>query len=290
MQVTKPCPPPSRDQRDHRDCRDHPQRESKWLRRSHAPRNRLGGRHLQGGKHKGNRYWLSLVGLAVLAGVSLGTTHAAPGDNNARPATPPRETASLITYHSSTTLRQRAISRDAERERLGALNRRSLTAATTRLAAARARNLKALRDQAAARSEELRQRTRWTLPVGSYRLTGRFGESSSLWSSTHTGLDFAAPDGTAIRSVAAGIVQEAGWAGPYGNRTIVQLSDGTEIWYCHQSRLDVTTGQRVTSGQRIGTVGSTGNVTGAHLHLEVRPGGADPIDPYTALTSRGLNP
>ena len=283
MHVTNPGPPVPDDV-------NHLQRRGIRLRHERCPRNHSGGRHVLGGRRVGNQYWLSIVGVVLLVVVSLGTTYASPANVDARTAAPPRDTAALSTYKSSTTLRERAISRDAERERLGALDRRSLTAATARLATARARDLKVLRDRATARSDELRRQTRWVLPVDSYRLTGRFGESSSLWSSTHTGLDFAAPDGTVIKSVAAGLVQEAGWAGPYGNRAIVQLSDGTEIWYCHQSRLDVTTGQRVVAGQQIGTVGSTGNVTGAHLHLEVRPGGADPVDPYTALTSRGLTP
>lgn len=123
----------------------------------------------------------------------------------------------------------------------------------------------------------------WVLPMTSYQLTGTFGETSSLWSTVHTGLDFAGPEGTPIRSVAGGVVTDAGWAGAYGYRTIVTLPDGTEIWYCHQSSIGVDVGQPVDTGQEIGTVGSTGNVTGPHLHLEVRPGGGDPVDPWVAL-------
>lgn len=131
---------------------------------------------------------------------------------------------------------------------------------------------------------------RWVLPVDEYRLTGTFGESSYLWSTTHTGLDFAAPDGTPIRSVAAGVVSSAGWDGAYGYRTVVTLQDGTEIWYCHQSSMNVEVGQSVARGQVIGAVGATGNVTGAHLHLEVRPGGGSPVDPYAALVEHGSMP
>jgi len=123
-----------------------------------------------------------------------------------------------------------------------------------------------------------------------YRLTGRFGNVSSLWSSSHTGLDFAAPTDTPIRSIAPGIVTQTGYAGAYGNQTIVRLSDGAMLWYCHQNSITVSAGDRVVAGEQIGTVGSTGNVTGPHLHLEVRPGGGDPIDPDQALRAQGLNP
>jgi murein DD-endopeptidase MepM/ murein hydrolase activator NlpD len=132
----------------------------------------------------------------------------------------------------------------------------------------------------------------WTLPLasGSYRLTASFGMSGSLWSSDHTGLDFAAPSGTPLVAVASGVVTETGYAGAYGNQTILTLEDGTEVWYCHQTSIAVSPGQQVASGQVIGSVGSTGNTTGPHLHLEVRPGGGDPVDPYSSLVAQGLNP
>lgn len=130
----------------------------------------------------------------------------------------------------------------------------------------------------------------WQLPVSGYRLTARFGQCSGLWAHCHTGLDFAAPSGTPIRAVANGVVGETGWAGAYGNRTVITLEDGTELWYCHQSSIGVQPGQRVIAGQTIGLVGATGNTTGPHLHLEVRPGGGDPIDPYEALIAHGVTP
>ena len=132
----------------------------------------------------------------------------------------------------------------------------------------------------------------WVLPVaaGVYHLTARFGDYSSLWSHFHTGLDFASPTGTPIMAVAGGTITETAYSGAYGNRTIETLSDGTELWYCHQNAFGTTVGATVKPGQVIGYVGSTGNVTGPHLHLEVHPGGGDAVDPYAALVAHGLYP
>ncbi len=91
-------------------------------------------------------------------------------------------------------------------------------------------------------------------------------------------------------AVAAGTVTETAYDGAYGNKTVVQLDGGTEIWYCHQSSQAVSVGDAVAPGETIGTVGSTGNTTGPHLHLEVRPGGRDPVDPFTALVLHGVSP
>ncbi|MFJ4202274.1 M23 family metallopeptidase [Streptomyces sviceus] len=132
----------------------------------------------------------------------------------------------------------------------------------------------------------------YTLPTSSYTITGTFGQAGSLWSSGyHTGLDFAAPTGTLIKAIHSGTITEAGWAGSYGYRTILTLDDGTELWFCHQSSISVSVGQKVGTGDVIGRVGATGNVTGAHLHLEVHPGGsADGIDPMSWLRGKGLTP
>ncbi|MGW1562424.1 M23 family metallopeptidase [Streptomyces sp. NPDC002144] len=132
----------------------------------------------------------------------------------------------------------------------------------------------------------------YKLPVVSYTITGTFGQAGSMWSSGyHTGLDFAAPTGTLIKAIHSGTITEAGWAGSYGYRTILTLDDGTELWFCHQSSISVSVGQKVATGDVIGRIGATGNVTGPHLHLEVHPNGqATGIDPMTWLRSRGLNP
>jgi murein DD-endopeptidase MepM/ murein hydrolase activator NlpD len=90
--------------------------------------------------------------------------------------------------------------------------------------------------------------------------------------------------------VAAGTVKEVGYAGAYGNRTVMTTRDGTDLWYCHQAATSVEQGERVVAGQVIGAVGSTGNTTGPHVHLEVRPRPDDPVDPFAALVAHGLHP
>jgi hypothetical protein len=127
----------------------------------------------------------------------------------------------------------------------------------------------------------------WQYPLDHVTLTARFGQYG-LWSSYHTGLDFNGDTGDQIHAIANGTVTEAGYDGAYGNKTVITLDDGTEIWYCHQTSQFVNVGDVVRGGDVIGTVGSTGHVTGSHLHVEVRPGGGDPVDPYAAMQQHGL--
>ena len=129
----------------------------------------------------------------------------------------------------------------------------------------------------------------WMTPVVDYHLTARFGQSGSLWASTHTGLDFAAPTGTPVRAATAGTVTSVGWAGAYGNKIEITHPDGSETWYAHLSRTDVRVGSQVGTGALIGAVGATGNVTGPHLHFEVRLGGDSPVDPELALRQHGVH-
>jgi murein DD-endopeptidase MepM/ murein hydrolase activator NlpD len=157
----------------------------------------------------------------------------------------------------------------------------------------REKALSQLADESQKRAHELKA-NQWVLPVAGYVLTARYGEYSYLWSSYHTGLDFSAPSGTEIVSVAHGVVSEVGWDDAYGYRTEITLDNGWTIWYCHQTSYVVSEGEEVDPGQLIGYVGATGNVTGPHLHLEVRiPDGTEDgqdIDPYDALVAHGVTP
>ena len=104
-------------------------------------------------------------------------------------------------------------------------------------------------------------------------ITSRYGVSSRIRSSTHTGLDIAAPSGTPIKVVSDGTVTCASYNGAYGNLVKVNHGNGVETWYAHTSKMYVSVGQKVTAGDVIAAVGSTGNSTGAHLHLEIRING-----------------
>ena len=128
----------------------------------------------------------------------------------------------------------------------------------------------------------------WQVPVSGYRITGQFGDTGN-WSTMHTGLDFAVDQGTPIHAITSGVVTEAAYDGSYGNKVVITTDDGIEIWYCHQDALAVAVGQRVVAGEVIGAVGMTGNTTGPHVHVEVRPGGGDPVDPAAVLAAHRVD-
>jgi murein DD-endopeptidase MepM/ murein hydrolase activator NlpD len=103
----------------------------------------------------------------------------------------------------------------------------------------------------------------------------------------HAGTDFAAPIGAPIFAAASGRVVQAGWNGGYGNYTCIyhgELANGRGMatCYAHQSSIGVRVGERVSRGEVIGRVGSTGASTGAHLHFEVRLDG-NPVNPLRYL-------
>ncbi|MEU0171349.1 peptidoglycan DD-metalloendopeptidase family protein [Streptomyces iakyrus] len=138
----------------------------------------------------------------------------------------------------------------------------------------------------AARREALRPK--FALPVAQRGVGELFGAVGSMWSNRHTGLDFPVPMNTPVMAVTDGTVQTK-WDRFYGNMVIVTAPDGTQTWYCHLASARISSGY-VKAGQVIAYAGSSGNSSGPHLHLEVRPGGGDPIDPLAWLRSHGLDP
>lgn len=89
----------------------------------------------------------------------------------------------------------------------------------------------------------------------------------------HSGIDIPAPTGTSVVAAAPGTVNLAGYNGSYGKCIILNHGNNIYTLYGHLSSYIVSAGQKVTAGQKIGNVGSTGNSTGSHLHFEVRKGG-----------------
>lgn len=118
-------------------------------------------------------------------------------------------------------------------------------------------------------------------PVTSnYTITSRFGPRSS---GNHSGLDIAAPTGTTIKAAAAGTVILSGdYGNGYGKYVRISHGNGVETLYAHCSKLYVSEGDTVAQGDKIAAVGSTGNSTGPHLHLEIRVNGAV-LDPQYYL-------
>ncbi|WP_435214012.1 peptidoglycan DD-metalloendopeptidase family protein [Streptomyces sp. bgisy034] len=131
----------------------------------------------------------------------------------------------------------------------------------------------------------------FSAPLSGASLGTGYKIAGSMWSSGyHTGVDFAAATGTPLKAVGAGTVVSAGWGGAYGNQVVIQLADGYYAQYAHLSSLSVSSGQTVTAGQQIGLSGATGNVTGPHLHFEIRttPDYGSDVDPVAYLRAKGV--
>ena len=111
-------------------------------------------------------------------------------------------------------------------------------------------------------------------PVKTAAFTSGYGVRSDPFrgaAAMHAGIDLAGPAGTPIHATADGVVSEAGWNnGGYGRLIKIDHGRGIETRYAHLSSMAVAPGQRVTRGQVIGRMGSTGRSTGSHLHYEVR--------------------
>ena len=149
---------------------------------------------------------------------------------------------------------------------------------------------------AAAASKPTLSFTGFICPLKSYsRISSEYGWRKNPVTGVnklHAGTDFAAPGGTPIYAAASGYVQVAGWSsGGYGNYVIIyhgKMSDGNQYstLYGHMRSVATSTGKYVQQGEIIGYVGSTGNSTGNHLHLEVWKGGSK----ANAVNPRGYIP
>lgn len=120
---------------------------------------------------------------------------------------------------------------------------------------------------------------------GTYTLSAYFGQTGS-WANYHTGQDFAADTGTPVYAVADGTILGGMGFGAAGNSLVLAFGDSEEAAYWHLDTVDVSAGTVVKAGQKIGTVGNTGNSFGPHLHFEYYPKSASYRDIYTATNPR----
>jgi murein DD-endopeptidase MepM/ murein hydrolase activator NlpD len=135
----------------------------------------------------------------------------------------------------------------------------------------------------------------WIDPVKKYTLSASFAQAGNMWSSTHSGQDFAVATGTQVMAAHGGTVVKAGGNGAgdgpaYGNAVVIKHGNGTYSQYAHLSRIDVKVGQVVATGQHIALSGSTGNSSGPHLHFEIRttPNYGSAVDPVAFLRDKGV--
>lgn len=128
-------------------------------------------------------------------------------------------------------------------------------------------------------------------PIEGARISSGFGNRRHPilgYNKMHTGTDFAAPTGTPIYAAGNGTVVQAGWHGGYGKYVKIRHANGYETAYAHMSRISkgIKPGARVSQGQTIGRVGSTGRSTGPHLHYEVLVRGKK-VNPMTIRVPTG---
>ncbi|MGW7293232.1 murein hydrolase activator EnvC family protein [Streptomyces xiamenensis] len=130
----------------------------------------------------------------------------------------------------------------------------------------------------------------WVAPVEQYTLSASFAQNGGMWSSAHTGQDFAVPTGTPVRAIGSGTVVSVSCGDAFGNSVIIDHGNGYYSQYAHLSLTEVAEGSRIAVGQRLGLSGSTGNSTGPHLHFEIRltPYVGSAIDPAPWLRDHGV--
>lgn len=274
------------------------------------------GSHRKPGRRKATKPTPSLSVVPALAGVAS-LVAAASGAVVIQPSSPPLAHAAGNEEASSTKHAQAAhslTSAAVEQARDSAVDRAGRAQAAEREQAAsaeRQEQLEAEAEQFEAWEEErsaeinqvkeeadeavqtqftLERSGGWSSPLASYRLSARYGQAGGYWSSGyHTGQDFSAPSGSPIAAVGDGEVIEASYDGAYGNQVKLRHEDGTETWYAHMSDFAVSAGEVVVAGDTVGYVGSTGNSTGPHLHLEVHTGDGEAIEPLSWLRQRGID-
>lgn len=126
-------------------------------------------------------------------------------------------------------------------------------------------------------------------PLSAKPADGAFTSGFEMrWGSMHTGIDIANVPETPIRAVEAGTVVDSGPAQGYGQWIRILHEDGSISVYGHMQSLYVAVGEKVQAGQTIAGMGNLGFSTGTHLHFEIWPDGANPVDPVSWFAARGI--
>lgn len=122
-------------------------------------------------------------------------------------------------------------------------------------------------------------------PISGGRLSSRFGRRSAPTkgaSTYHKGVDWATPIGTAVMASSTGTVARAGWGSGYGYVVYINHADGKQTRYAHLSKVLVSSGQKVSQGDKIALSGNTGVSSGPHVHFEILVNGKQ-VDPFEYL-------
>ncbi|WP_284117462.1 M23 family metallopeptidase [Streptomyces fragilis] len=135
----------------------------------------------------------------------------------------------------------------------------------------------------------------WVDPVQHYKLSASFAQNGGMWAHKHSGQDFAVPTGTKVFAAHEGTVVKAGsWGagdGPaYDNAVVIKHGNGTYSQYAHLSKVQVSVGEKVNTGEQIALSGNTGNSSGPHLHFEIRTTAnyGSAVDPAKFLATKGV--
>ncbi|WP_242440768.1 LysM peptidoglycan-binding domain-containing M23 family metallopeptidase [Streptomyces sp. CB02923] len=246
--------------------------------RHRAPRRRSGaGRLLTRASTAAATLALPVVGASVASAADGGTYTVAPGDSLSEIAAKQGVKGGWTKLYASN---RSAVGGDPDLIKVGTKLKLSGPAAAPQRRSSRAAERPAVR--AAAGNDAVR-------PVRGGTLTAGFGAGGGHWANGHTGQDFAVPVGTAVRAARGGTVVTAGWGGAFGYEVVVRHHSGSYTQYAHLSQIRVPVGATVDAGERIGRSGATGNVTGPHLHFEVRstPAHGSAVDPMAWLRRHG---
>ncbi|MFF0062812.1 M23 family metallopeptidase [Streptomyces sp. NPDC005279] len=158
-------------------------------------------------------------------------------------------------------------------------------------------NAKAVKVAAAkaVKAKPAKKAVAWVKPVTGYTLSASFNQGGAMWSHKHSGQDFAVPVGTQVKAAHGGVVVKAGPNGggdgsAYGNAIVIKHANGNYSQYAHLSKIDVSAGQTVKTGQDIARSGNTGNSSGPHLHFEIRttPDYGSAVNPMAFLRAVGV--